>query len=114
MRIGKAKVGESRASGFGLRDEKGSRPVRCAVMLRASGSTRCALWFWRSSLRAPRISNPGCRFEQILHAHAPRWLQAEMPPCLRGHHAPARGAHEESLLDQERFEHVFDRAALFG
>ena len=41
---------------------------------------------------------------------AARRHEAEMAPALRRDHAPARGPHQETLLDQEGFQHILDRA----
>ncbi|KAG0926324.1 hypothetical protein G6F31_018429 [Rhizopus arrhizus] len=41
-------------------------------------------------------------------------LQAHVPVGLVCGHAAARGAHQEALLDQVRFDHVFQRATFLG
>src|SRR4030067_272504 len=43
-----------------------------------------------------------------------RRREAEVLPAAARGDAAARGARQEALLDQERFDHILDRAALFA
>ena len=87
-------------------DGNGSRGVeRIGDARRTRGSCFARFPF---AVPAPGSSNKSSTTAPL------RRLQPQMPIRLARDHAAARGAHQEALLDQERFEHVFDRAALFG